>query len=104
MADHDTITAALDDALLTLDELCRAATVTPQWVQRCIAEDLLAPPLQAGADPADWRFAAPLLYRVRRMRRIEREFDAVPELAALVADLVDEIAALRAQLKRAGLA
>jgi chaperone modulatory protein CbpM len=33
------------------------------------------------------------------MRRIERDFDAAPELAALVADLIEEIEALRARLR-----
>jgi chaperone modulatory protein CbpM len=37
------------------------------------------------------------------MARLERDFDAVPELAALVADLVDEIETLRARLRRVGL-
>jgi len=36
------------------------------------------------------------------MQHYERDFEAVPELAALVVDLLDEIAALRAQLRRAG--
>jgi chaperone modulatory protein CbpM len=36
------------------------------------------------------------------MARLERDFDAVPELAALVADLEDELAAVRARLLRQG--
>jgi hypothetical protein len=32
------------------------------------------------------------------MVRVERDFDAVPELAALVADLIDEVHALRREL------
>jgi chaperone modulatory protein CbpM len=34
-----------------------------------------------------------------RMRDIEREFEAAPELAALVADMLEEIDALRARLR-----
>ena len=41
------------------------------------------------------------LARARRMREIEREFDAVPELAALVADMLEELDELRARLRRA---
>jgi chaperone modulatory protein CbpM len=37
------------------------------------------------------------------MRRLERDFDAVPELAALVVDLIEELDAVRARLRRAGL-
>ena len=54
-------------------------------------------------DPAAWRFDAIALRRVRSMVRLERDFDAVPELAALVADLEEEVQRLRAQLRRAGL-
>jgi len=32
------------------------------------------------------------------MRQLERDFDAVPELAALVADLLEEMDALRVQV------
>jgi chaperone modulatory protein CbpM len=32
------------------------------------------------------------------MRQIERDFEAVPELAALVADLLEELDTLRARL------
>jgi len=41
--------------------------------------------------------------RARCMARLERDFDAVPELAALVADLQDEIGRLRARLRRVGI-
>ena len=37
------------------------------------------------------------------MRAIERDFDAVPELAALVADMLEEVDLLRARLRREGL-
>ena len=36
------------------------------------------------------------------MRQLERDFDAVPELAALMADLLEEMDRLRAQLTRPG--
>jgi chaperone modulatory protein CbpM len=37
------------------------------------------------------------------MRQLERDFDAVPELAALVADMLEEIDELRARLRAAGI-
>ena len=42
----------------------------------------------AGTSPLS---ASQLLKRVQRMRNIERDFDANPELAALVADLLERI-------------
>ena len=92
--------------VLTLDDLCRAAAVSPQWVRRCVREGLLplAHTASAEAEPAEaWRFDVIVLQRVRVMHRLERDFDAAPELAALVADLHDEIHRLRARLRRVGL-
>ncbi|GAB4038483.1 MAG: hypothetical protein Fur0014_07220 [Rubrivivax sp.] len=90
------VQALLDEVWLDLDELCRAAGVAPRWVDERVAEGLLqARPLGPGGA---WRFDAAALRRVRCMARMERDFDAVPELAALVADLEDEIATLRAAL------
>jgi chaperone modulatory protein CbpM len=94
------IAATLEDALLSLDELCRVHAVSPQWVVERVEAGLLPPPPGA---PRRWRFDAAQLHRVRCMARIERDFDAAPELAALVADLVDELDRLRARLRRAGL-
>lgn len=94
------LTALLDEAGLSLDDLCRVCAVSPQWVVERVQAGLL---LSLSGEPAGWRFDAIALRRVRHMVRLERDFDAVPELAALVADLQDEIEALRRRLHRAGL-
>jgi chaperone modulatory protein CbpM len=86
--------AMIDEAWLSLDELCRVADVPPQWVTQRVAEGLLPAPTGA---LDHWRFDTVLLHRVRRMVRIERDFEAPAELAALVADLEDEIARLKAR-------
>jgi chaperone modulatory protein CbpM len=91
----------LDDLWLDLDTLCRAAGVAPPWVQQRAAEGLIdARPLGPGNA---WRFDSLSVRRVRCMARVERDFDAVPELAALVADLEDEIQRLRRRLRALGL-
>jgi chaperone modulatory protein CbpM len=94
------IGALLEDACLTLDELSRACAVGPDWVIERVREGMLVVP---GESPAAWRFGSRELARARQMLRIERDFDAVPELAALVADLFEELDELRARLRRAGL-
>lgn len=88
--------ALLDELWLDLDQLCRVAGAPAHWVQQRAAEGLLEPRPLGPHD--EWRFDAAALRRVRCMLRIERDYDAVPELAALVADLEDEIARLRAEL------
>jgi chaperone modulatory protein CbpM len=97
MREHDLIVATLqEDVALTIDELCATCAVTREWVVTRVQEGLLA--TEDGA-PEQWRFGSGHLRRAREMRRIERTFDAAPELAALVADLLEEIAQLRARLR-----
>ena len=98
---REVVEVLLDDEGLSLDELCRVVSVTPDWVTERVRAGLLG---GGAADAAVLRFDVVAVQRVRWMLRIERDFDAVPELAALVADLQHEIARLRARLRRAGLA
>jgi len=100
MANDPVMPVLPDDAILSIDDLCRAAAVAPQWVVERVEAGLL---LALDGEPEVWRFDTVTLSRVRCMARLERDFDAVPELAALVADLQDEIARLRARLRGAGL-
>jgi chaperone modulatory protein CbpM len=100
MRDEDVLIGALlEDACLTLDELSRACAAPPDWVIEHVREGLLSVP---GESPSVWRFSSRDLARARQMLRIERDFDAVPELAALVADLFEELDDMRSRLRRAG--
>ncbi len=94
------IGALLEDACLTLDEFSRVCAVQPDWVIEHVQEGFLH---GSGESPASWRFSSRDLLRARQMRQLERDFDAVPELAALVADLLQELDDMRARLRRAGL-
>ena len=102
MTDRDRMIAALlDDAGLSLDEFSRACAVETEWVVAHVREGLLPAPGEAA--PEAWRFTSLHVRRARAMWRLERDFDAVPELAALVADLLEEMDTLRGRLRRAGL-
>ena len=92
--------AVLEEACYSLDELAAACRVSVQWIERHVDEGLLA---CTGQGPGGLRFSNQDLQRARRMHAIERDFDAVPELAALVADMLEEMEALRVRLDRAGL-
>jgi len=85
---------------LTLEELCAACALERDWLVVRVREGLI-PATEAG--PAEWRFTTTTLARVRRMRDLERTYDAAPELAALAADMLEEIDRLRARLRRAGI-
>ncbi|MDQ2778191.1 MAG: chaperone modulator CbpM [Pseudomonadota bacterium] len=82
--------------LLSIDELCSVGALSPQWVVERVQSGLL---VQLSGEPSAWRFDAWVLRRARSMSRLEREYDAVPELAALVADLEDEVRRLKQRLE-----
>lgn len=92
----------LDEVWLDVAELCRLAGVSEPWLRERLAHGLLVAAARGAHD--EWRFDVAVLRRARRMACLERDFDAVPELAALVADLEDELAALRTRLQRLGAA
>jgi chaperone modulatory protein CbpM len=86
----------LDEVALNLDELARAAGVEPEWVVRHVQAGTLNGDVTVQV--TSWRFHSRDLDRARRMVRIERDFDANEQLAALVIDLGDEIRRLRGRL------
>ncbi|GAB2888581.1 chaperone modulator CbpM [Uliginosibacterium flavum] len=91
------IGSLLDDSWLTLEQVAAACSVEPDWLILHIEEGLF-PRVECLA--GIWRFSSACLHRAQRMRQLERDFDAGPELAALVADLLEEVDDLRGQLRR----
>jgi chaperone modulatory protein CbpM len=101
MHDDDVLIGSLmEDSWLTLDQVAAACTVEPEWLLRHIEEGLFP---DAESVAGVWRFSGASLMRARLMRQLERDFDAVPELAALVADLLEEMETLHQKLRCAGL-
>ncbi len=101
MRDEDILTGVvLEDADLSVEELARACAVSVEWIVQHVTEGALP---GHGTTVSEWRFSVSALRRVRHIHPMERDFDAAPELAALVADLLDELQSLRARLRRAGL-
>ncbi len=91
----------LDDAALSVEELACACAVSAEWVVHHVREGSFGDTQTLAL--TEWRFSTRDLGRARRIRSLERDFDAVPELAALVADMLEELDALRARVRRAGL-
>lgn len=90
------VLAALDETWLNLTDLCHLAGVTEGWVRDRMSDGLLVENITGAVET--FHFSASDLGRAKRMARLEQDFDAVPELAALVVDLELELAALRARL------
>ena len=95
---HDyTIAIVEEDVHLTLVELCRACRAEEEQVRVWVVEGVLTP---LGASPPEWRFAGASLRRARLALTLTRELEINPSGVALALDLMDEIAALKASLRR----
>lgn len=79
-------------------ELARACSVEPDVIDALIAEGLLE---TASADPGR-QFGSAELARVRRILRLQADFDASLQAVALMLDLIDEVDRLRGLLQRTG--
>lgn len=89
MRDDEILTGTLiEDSWITLEQAAMLCAVDSDWLLRHIDEGLLP---QAASVAGVWRFTTATIRRARRMRRLERDFDAVPELAALMADALEEL-------------
>jgi len=98
MRDDDILIGTLmEESWLTLEQMAAACRVEPEWLVRHLDEGLFP---EAESVAGIWRFSETCLVRARRMHDLERYFEAGPELAALVADLLEEMDSLRAMAAR----
>ena len=88
----------LDGAGLDAEELACACGVTVDWVHARVEAGVL----EVDASSGKWRFDSVTLTRARRVVHLETLFDADPQLAALTADLIEEVTRLRRQLEALG--
>ena len=100
---HEIDATLLEDTMLSLDELARSCQVTREWVIEHVQWGLLQNEDLVHSDPAAWIFDSRSFMRVKRIIAVERDFECNPELAGLVADMIEEIEFLRARLKAAQL-
>ena len=95
--DNNALAELLDEqARLTLDELARTCCMAPGWVVQRLEAGLL----QGEQADGRWQFSSATVVRARRLARLESTFDADPQLAALTADLIEEVTTLRQRLRR----
>jgi chaperone modulatory protein CbpM len=92
----------LDSAALDLAQLAHACRQPTTWVVQHVRDEVLH--IDGGADQghAQWRFSSRTLLRARRIAHLEHAFDADPQLAALAADLMEEVLALRQLVRQRG--
>ena len=93
---------AVESAPLTLRELARAVGAEDQWVLRLVEVEILH--VDAPEEPpARWQFRSADLQRALAARRLERDFGANLDAAALILDLQTELRRLRAVIGAHGI-
>ncbi len=85
----------VEGELFTVDDAARLCCVSAEWVLSRIEAQVIE---ATTADGGRVRLSSQTVWRARRIADIERQFDADPHLAALVADLIDEVRGLREQM------
>jgi chaperone modulatory protein CbpM len=87
-----------DEHALDLAAFAVACGFDTGFVRLLVDEGLLQPI----ADQPDWRFGGEALARARRIRRLQRDFEANLQSVAVMLELIDEVERLRARIRRAG--
>lgn len=86
-----------EDIHFSLIELCQACHAPEAHVIAWVYEGVLDP---VGATPQDWCFTGPSLRRAKLALWLTRDLEINPPGVAMVLDLLDDLAALRARLER----
>ena len=95
-------TSIVDTEPLSLRDLARAVGAEDRWVAQLVEVEILH--VDTPAEPPDrWRFRSADLQRALAARRLERDFGANLDTAALILDLQQEIRRLHALLDAHGL-
>jgi len=94
-----TVVVATDEVWLDLAGFAHACGTSSGFVEELILEGLIVPRISTPAPG----FGGAEIARVRRILRLQRDFDATLASVAVMLDLIDEIEQLRRQLRRAGL-
>jgi len=88
-----------DEHALDLEAFAAACGAEVEFVRLLVEEGLVQP---VALQPA-WAFSGEAMARVRRIRRLQRDFEANLQSVAVMLELIDEIDRLRATLQRAGI-
>ncbi len=96
-------TTVIESSPLTVRELARAVGAEDQWVLRLVEVEILH--VDTPADPPErWHFRSADLQRALAARRLERDFGANLDAAALILDLQAELRRVRGLLGAHGIA
>lgn len=99
MLPHASATILEEQLGLSLSEISRACAVHAEMIVELVNEGVLAPD---GREPHRWRFTGVHVRRATVALRLQRDLGLNLAGAALALELLDEVEALRAQLRALG--
>lgn len=83
---------------IPVEDMARACRLDVTWVMQRIEDDVL----EARQRDGRYYLTCATVWRAQKIQRIEHQFGADPQLAALMTDLMEEVATLRKQLALKG--
>lgn len=89
-----------DQSDLSLSEVCQACAVRVETIIELVDEGVLSP---RGREPHCWRFTGTHLRRATVAIRLQRDLGVNMAGAALALQLLDELDALQAKLRKMGI-
>lgn len=90
-----------EESFCGFGELCRVCGTDAELIREMVAEGIISPESdRQGANPEEWRFTLTAIQRVQTVTRLTRDLRINLPGCALVLDLLDELAALRALAAR----
>jgi len=90
------VITAEDHPELTLEEICHACHVTPDFIQEMMEHGAIEP---KGFSLETWRFEASHLHRVRTAAHLHQDLEINSAGVALVLDMLDQMAEMQARLE-----
>ena len=85
-----------EERILSLGEVTRACAVHAEYVVELVEEGVVEPD---GHDPAQWRFSAVCVVRIRKAARLQSDLGVNLAGVALALQLSDELELLNRQLR-----
>ena len=87
-----------EESFCTFGELCRVCGADAAFIREMVAEGIISPEIRRENEgPEEWRFTLLALHRVQTVTRLHRDLRVNLPGCALVLELLDELARLRAE-------
>jgi chaperone modulatory protein CbpM len=98
LTEHEQALELLEGEVLKLEEMARICGVSVQWLHERVEQEVI----HAVDKQGFYYLECSSVVRIQQVSHIEQTYDADPQLAALVADMTEEIRRLKRQIRSLG--